>query len=77
MLPCVVTGLKACVRTLTRPGDSVAIVTPVYGPFYGSIRSNGRAVRAVSLLRGRGGTRTGVAGRAPPKGAPFGAPENA
>ena len=51
MLPCVVTGLKACVRALTQPGDSVAIVTPVYGPFYGSIRSNGRVVRAVSLLR--------------------------
>lgn len=51
MLPCVVTGLKACVRALTQPGDSVAIVTPVYGPFYASIRSNGRAVRAVSLLR--------------------------
>jgi len=51
MLPCVVTGLKACVRALTQPGDGVAIVTPVYGPFYGSIRSNGRVVRAVSLIR--------------------------
>ncbi|MBQ6961058.1 MAG: pyridoxal phosphate-dependent aminotransferase [Clostridia bacterium] len=51
MLPCVVTGLKACVRALTQPGDSVAIVTPVYGPFYGSIKSNGRIVRAVSLKR--------------------------
>ena len=51
MLPCVVTGLKACVRAFTQPGDSVAIVTPVYGPFYGSIESNGRVVRAVSLLR--------------------------
>jgi cystathionine beta-lyase len=51
MLPCVVTGLKACVRAFTQPGDSVAIVTPVYGPFYGSIESNGRAVKAVSLVR--------------------------
>ena len=51
MLPCVVTGLKACVRAFTAPGDGVAIVTPVYGPFYGSIESNGRAVKAVSLLR--------------------------
>ena len=51
MLPCVVTGLKACVRAFTQPGDSVAIVTPVYGPFYGSIRSNGRTVKAVSLVR--------------------------
>ena len=55
MLPCVVTGLKVCVRALTAPGDSVAIVTPVYGPFYGSIRSNGRKVHPVSLLR-RGDT---------------------
>ena len=51
MLPCVVTGLKACVRAFTQPGDSVAIVTPVYGPFYGSIKSNDRVVKAVSLLR--------------------------
>ena len=51
MLPCVITGLKACVRAFTAPGDSVAIVTPVYGPFYMSIQSNGRAVKAVSLLR--------------------------
>ena len=51
MIPCVVTGLKACVRTLTREGDSVAVVTPVYGPFYESVRSNRRAVKAVSLIR--------------------------
>ena len=51
MLPCVITGLKACVRVFTEPGDGVAIVTPVYGPFYGSIESNGRVVKAVSLLR--------------------------
>ena len=51
MLPCVISGLKACVRAFTREGDSVAIVTPVYGPFYSSIESNGRKVRAVSLLR--------------------------
>ncbi len=51
MLPCVVTGLKICVRVFTQPGDSVAIVTPVYGPFYGSIESNDRVVKAVSLLR--------------------------
>ena len=51
MLPCVVTGLKTCVRALTQPGDSVAIVTPVYGPFYEAVRCNGRTVRPVSLLR--------------------------
>ena len=51
MLPCVVTGLKACVRAFTKPGDGVAIFTPVYGPFYASIRLNGRKVVSVPLLR--------------------------
>ncbi len=51
MLPCVITGLKACVRAFTKEGDGVAIVTPVYGPFYSSIESNGRRVMPVSLLR--------------------------
>ena len=49
MLPCVITGLKACVRLFTRPGDRVAMFTPVYGPFYQSAQLNGRQVSAVSL----------------------------
>ncbi len=51
MLPCVITGLKTCVRAFTKEGDGVAIVTPVYGPFYSSIELNRRKVMAVSLLR--------------------------
>ena len=51
MLPCVVTGLKACVRSFTKEGEGVAIVTPVYGPFYASIRLNRRKVMPVSLIR--------------------------
>ncbi len=51
MLPCVITGLKACVRCFTKEGDGVAIITPVYGPFYSSIQLNKRRVMAVSLLR--------------------------
>lgn len=43
-LPCVVTGLKAAVRTQTRPGDGVLIQPPVYGPFYSSVTDNGRRV---------------------------------
>lgn len=43
-LPCVVTGLKAAVRSLTQPGDGVLIQPPVYGPFFDSIRDNGRVV---------------------------------
>ena len=44
MSPCVVTGLKLCVRALTQPGDGVLITTPVYGPFYAAIRDNGRRI---------------------------------
>ncbi len=44
MLPCVVTGLKACIQTFTQPGDGVIIQPPVYGPFFSSITSNGRTV---------------------------------
>lgn len=51
MLPCVITGLKTCVRAFTREGDDVAILTPVYGPFYEAIRANGRKIMPVSLLR--------------------------
>lgn len=43
-LPCVVTALKAAVRTQTCPGDGVLIQPPVYGPFYGSITANSRRV---------------------------------
>lgn len=48
-LPCVITGLKACVRAFTREGDAVALFTPVYGPFYQAVRLNGRKVAAVPL----------------------------
>jgi cystathionine beta-lyase len=51
MLPCVVTGLKAVVNAYTRPGDPVAILTPVYGPFTFSIESNGRKAVRVELIR--------------------------
>lgn len=44
MLPCVVTGLKACIQTFTQPGDGVIIQPPVYGPFFSSVKANGRAV---------------------------------
>ena len=50
VLPCVVTGLRAAVRTLTAPGDGVLIITPVYGPFFDVIRDNGRKVIEVPLL---------------------------
>ena len=51
MLPCVITGLKACVRAFTQPGDGVALFAPVYGPFYDAVRKNGRRVVSVPLIR--------------------------
>ena len=49
--PCVVTGLKLALRVVTKPGDGVLINPPVYGPFFMSIRSNGRKVVESPLVR--------------------------
>ena len=40
--PGVVTAVNMAVRALTEPGDRVMIQTPVYYPFYGCVRKNGR-----------------------------------
>lgn len=42
--PGVVFALAMAVRALTRPGDSVLIQPPVYYPFFGVIRDNGRNI---------------------------------
>ena len=42
LMPCVITGLRAAVRAFTQPGDSVIILTPIYGPFYASVKDAGR-----------------------------------
>ena len=49
-LPCVVTGLKAILLACTAPGDKVLIQTPVYGPFFDVVRSNGRELVPVPLV---------------------------
>lgn len=49
--PCVVTGLKLAVRAATKPGDGILIFTPVYGPFFASIRDNGREIVESPLLQ--------------------------
>lgn len=51
MSPCVVTGLRLAVRALTKPGDGVIINTPVYGPFYASIRENDRKIVECPLVQ--------------------------
>ena len=55
MSPCVVTGLRVAVRTLTQPGDGVLINPPVYGPFAASIRENGRRIVESPLVQGEDG----------------------
>lgn len=55
MSPCVVTGLRLAVRALTQPGDGVLINPPVYGPFFASIRANGRRIVESPLVQGEDG----------------------
>ncbi len=55
MLPCVVTGLKACIQSFTQPGDGVIIQPPVYGPFFSSITSNDRIVVENPLVQDENG----------------------
>lgn len=46
----VVTAFYAAVRAFTEPGDRVLIQPPVYHPFFGAIRQNGREVLENPLL---------------------------
>ncbi len=55
MSPCVVTGLRVAVRTLTQEGDGVLINPPVYGPFFASIRDNNRKIVESPLMQGEDG----------------------
>ena len=48
--PGVVFALAMAVRAFTRPGDSVLIQTPVYGPFFETILDNGRRILANPLI---------------------------
>ena len=48
--PSVVTSISIVVQSLTAPGDSVAVLSPVYGPFFSCVQANGRTV-ADSPLR--------------------------
>ena len=55
LMPCVVTGLRAAVLALTKPGDSIIIQPPVYGPFYFSIKDNERKTAECWLKRDENG----------------------
>ena len=53
--PGVVTAINIAVVTLTSPGDSVLIQTPVYDPFFEAVHSNGRHLltNPLQLVNGR------------------------
>lgn len=58
MMHTVVTGLRACVQTMTQPGDGVILQSPVYGPFTSSIQQSGRVVLDAQLKRDEKGRYT-------------------
>ncbi len=49
--PGVVPALSMSVEAFTNPGDRILIMTPVYRPFYNSIRENGRVIVNHQLAR--------------------------
>ena len=55
MLPCVISGLRAAVLTLTQPGDCIIVQPPVYGPFYMSVKDNKRVTAECPLKRDENG----------------------
>ena len=58
LLPCVITGLRAAVCALTKPGDAVIVQPPVYGPFFASAKENGRVAAESPLVRDENGRYT-------------------
>lgn len=50
----IVQALGIAVRAFTEPGDGVLIMTPVYHPFYGAIKDNGRELFASPLIDNAG-----------------------
>lgn len=46
----VVPAISAIIKALTRPGDGVAVMTPVYNCFFSSIRNNGCSIASAPLL---------------------------
>jgi cystathionine beta-lyase len=42
--PCVVTTIALAIEAFTAPGDCVALLSPLYGPFFTSSRAHGREV---------------------------------
>ena len=52
--PSVVTSICLAIQAYTEPGDAVALLSPVYGPFFTTATNNGRSVVDCPLLVGEG-----------------------
>lgn len=52
--PGVVTGLAFAVEALTKPGDGIIIQTPIYPPFYRTVREAGRIIVENPLINKNG-----------------------
>jgi len=52
--PGVVTSVNTAILAFTNPGDKVLMQTPIYYPFYSSIKDNGRELVANSLRNNNG-----------------------
>ena len=52
--PGVVFAIYTAVRAFTKPGDAVAVMTPVYYPFYSAIEDSGRKVVSTQLVYHKG-----------------------
>lgn len=51
----VVPAISAIIKAMTRPGDGVVVLTPVFNCFFSSIRNNGCRALEVPLVIGRDG----------------------
>jgi cystathionine beta-lyase len=62
VLPDVLVGIAEVLHALTKPGDRVVVNSPVYPPFFRTVREVERAVEDVPLLRGEHGWDVDLAG---------------
>lgn len=46
----VVPAISCCIKAMTRPGDNVLVLTPVYNCFFSSIRNNGCNIQECALI---------------------------
>ncbi|VGO16069.1 Cystathionine beta-lyase PatB [Pontiella desulfatans] len=52
--PSVVASISVAVQTMAEPGESVVVLSPVYGPFFSCTTINGRSVADCRLTVGQG-----------------------